>query len=67
MTERKERETVRGDRREFFRTVALAGGALGAAVVSGGAGVAVERERDRKATGYRETAHVRRYYDLARF
>lgn len=51
-------------RREFFR-VAGAGAVAGGAVVLGGAREA-EASLSEDAAGYRETDHVRRYYDSAR-
>jgi len=64
------------DRRRFIRGVA-AGGTLvaGAAAAgvrfdgapSGGARTEHAEGEPSRAQGYRETAHVRRYYDLARF
>ncbi len=55
-------------RRDLFRVAGLGVGALGAAV----AGVAVTAEpaeaaADTKTTGYRETDHVRKVYELSRF
>jgi hypothetical protein len=57
-------------RRAFFRTAGLGAGAIGAAAV----GLAVEdasaAEPVRKSpnsAGYSETAHVKKYYELARF
>ena len=55
-------------RRDFLRLAGLGGVAAGATALAGGA-------RDAKAaapephgpTGYRETEHVRRVYELARF
>jgi hypothetical protein len=64
-----ERQAKKPSRREFFKTAGLGVGAAvaGAAVVSEGrpAGAAVEPKA--QPGGYRETPHVRRYYDLARF
>ena len=62
------RETA--SRREFFKMTGLGAGAaiVGAAV--GGAGAqpasAANLARDKDA-GYRETAHVKRYYELAKY
>lgn len=64
------------DRRRFIRGVAAGGTLAAGAAAAGvrlGAEVADERRSDpadanaTRARGYRETAHVRRYYDLARF
>lgn len=64
------------DRRRFIRGVA-AGGTLVAGTVAAGVrigGEATDSPPSKRADtatireqGYRETAHVRRYYDLARF
>lgn len=58
-------------RREFLKTAGLATGAAGAMVLAGskaeaatgqGTGLAPEGSK----SGYRETDHVRKYYELAR-
>lgn len=64
------------DRRRFIRGVA-AGGTLVAGAAAAGVRLrgeppvrAPQRERaapQSRSNGYSETAHVRRYYDLARF
>jgi hypothetical protein len=64
MTERKETRS----RREFLKTVGVGAGAAGAAVVT----ASVEAPAEAKAlpdggAGYRETEHVKRVYQLARF
>jgi len=57
-------------RRGFLRSSALIGGAAAAAPLlwqaSGGAAAPARGAAGRKQ-GYRETAHVREYYDKARF
>lgn len=55
-------------RRQFFG-VAGKGAAVGAGAVAAAVGVApAQAEETIEATGdYRETAHVKAYYDLARF
>ncbi|MGC2856027.1 hypothetical protein ACM64Y_11180 [Novispirillum sp. DQ9] len=60
------------DRRAFLRGVGLGAGAAGAvAALTVAAGPAAAADAlaapDAAQDGYRETAHVRRYYDLARF
>lgn len=59
------------DRRAFLRGVGAGAGAVGAvatvAVTGGTAAAAEVGATPADADGYRETAHVRRYYDLARF
>ncbi len=56
-------------RREFLKTAGLATGAAGAAavVLSGPAKAAMPTDSDGKSGGYRETDHVRKYYELSRF
>lgn len=53
-------------RREFLRRAGAAGaGAAGVALAAGAVEAAVADEAP-ATDGYRETAHVRRYYQLAR-
>jgi hypothetical protein len=56
------------DRRDFFRKAGLGAGALGAATagLSAKASAAAPAKAVRGA-GYRETEHVKKYYELARF
>ena len=65
----KSKETAVG-RRAFFTKVGFGAGAVGAVAVSltGKKATAAEpvKAASRRA-GYRETAHVKKYYDLARF
>ncbi len=57
-------------RRDFFKVAGLGAGAAGAAAVvlrTTGA-VAEQRPKGRSSNGgYRETAHVKKFYDLARY
>jgi nitrous oxide reductase len=55
-------------RRDFLKTAGLATGAVGAAVAlaSPQAKAATAPAAKGEKTGYRETEHVRRYYELAR-
>lgn len=54
-------------RRDLLKMAGL-GGAAGAAVLAGVNGKAEAAVADEgKASGYRETEHVRTYYDLAKF
>ena len=64
------KETVAIDRRDFFRKAGLGAGAAGAAV----AGLAATKaeaadsvDGASKGAGYRETAHVKKFYELSRF
>ncbi len=56
------------DRRSFMKlgATSVVGGAIG--LVTGGAATASEAESEEKSDGqYRETAHIRKVYELARF
>lgn len=53
-------------RRDFFRTAGL-GGAAAAVAATGLAAPAKAAEAKPEPQGYRETAHVKRYYELAKF
>lgn len=59
------------DRRGFLRGIGFgaAGAGAAAALVAGHASAEAADDVTIKgrASGYRETAHIRRYYDLARF
>ncbi|MBI3709832.1 MAG: formate dehydrogenase [Proteobacteria bacterium] len=60
------RETA--SRREFFKMTGLGAAIVGAAAAGAGAqpASAASPARDKDA-GYRETAHVKRYYELAKY
>ncbi|MEH6628335.1 MAG: twin-arginine translocation signal domain-containing protein [Motiliproteus sp.] len=56
-------------RREFLKTLTVAGGAVAVVVAAGQAGAATEQITEKQETrsqGYRETDHVREYYKSAR-
>ncbi len=64
------KETVSVNRRDFFRKASLGVGVAGAAVAGLSASKAKAAEPDAdasKGAGYRETAHVKKFYELARF
>lgn len=61
-----ENDRVSAERRDFFRKAGLGLGALGAAAVTLAAGEA-EAAPEERGGGYRESDHVKRYYELARF
>ena len=65
---RKKEETAFG-RRDFFKKAGLGAGAVGAAAVGLAAeqGEAAEPAKDGRGRGYQETAHVKKFYQLARF
>ena len=56
-------------RRDFFRRATLGAGAVGAAAagLSATQGDAAETAVPEKGAGYRETEHVKKYYELSRF
>ena len=65
---------TRTSRRRFLKGALVAGGAAGAAAIGGTSIASVESSDAPTQTGdvatsqgYRETAHVRNYYDKARF
>lgn len=66
MTEKTEKTSL--PRREFLKRAGLATGAAGAAAVALKAGTpqAAQTASSESQGGYRETEHVRKYYDLAR-
>ncbi len=61
----KEVEQVRTDRRGFMKLAGMSAVAGGATIVAGEA--AAETPVSQKAAGYRETEHVKTFYDTARF
>jgi len=66
----KSKEAISIDRRDFFRKMTLGAGVAGAAAAGLAASQtrAAEPARDSaQGAGYRETAHVKKFYDLARF
>ena len=68
MSKKKEETSV--GRRDFFRKAGLGVGAAGAAAVGLAAkpGAAAEPSKTAPGSaGYRETAHVKKYYELSRF
>ncbi|MDH3593217.1 MAG: formate dehydrogenase [Rhodospirillales bacterium] len=68
MSKKKEEASI--GRRDFFRKAGLGAGAVGAAAVglSAEQGEAAEPAKTAPGrAGYRETAHVKKYYELSRF
>ena len=68
MSKKKEKTAI--GRRDFFKKAGLGAGAVGAAAVGLAAkpGEAAELAKDgRRGSGYQETPHVKKYYELARF
>ena len=64
--EMKKREEAVEDRRDFLKRSAVTAAAAGAVAVAGKAATASEIEVSSSA-GYRETEHVKAFYDSARF
>jgi hypothetical protein len=61
-------ETPPLDRRDFFRKVGMGAGAAAVSVSASAVQAAVpEAQTPSDAAGYRESEHVKRYYELARF
>lgn len=54
-------------RRDFLKLVGLGGVAGAAALATGGKPQAAEAEATPEGPGYRESPHVRKYYDTAKF
>lgn len=56
-------------RRDFFKKAGLGLGAAGAAAVTmvAGEGEAAEVAKSDNSAGYRDSAHVKTFYELARF
>lgn len=68
MSEKKKQAAI--GRRDFFKKAGLGAGAVGAAAVGLSAGDGKAEEATKSGTrgrGYQETAHVKKYYELARF
>ncbi len=57
------------DRRRFFTKAGLGVGAAGAVAIglTSGTAKAAKSDRELRKGGYRETAHVKRFYELSRF
>ncbi len=54
-------------RRKFFKLAGLGAGAVAAVAVSKSATAASETEAKRGSAGYRETDHVKKFYETAKF
>jgi hypothetical protein len=53
------------DRRSFLKLASVGAATGGAALVAGGEAVGASEAKERPSL-YRETEHIRRYYELAR-
>ena len=56
----------RTKRRQFLKLMGL-GGVAGAAALAAGAAPAKAEDKPAAEAGYRETAHVKKFYETARF
>lgn len=67
MKEKKQKASV--GRRDFFKKAGFGAGAVGMAAVGLGAeeSKASDPAGTKDGAGYQETAHVKKYYELARF
>ena len=65
MKTRKEKQQVA--RRDLLKIAGLGGVAGAAAVVTSAGKAEAATKVDVKSSGYRETEHVRKYYELAKF
>jgi nitrous oxide reductase len=65
----KENESQKNSRREFLKSASLATGAVGviAVAVSSTSAQAKVSKGEVSQSGYQETEHVKKYYELARF
>ncbi len=66
---KRQKEGTSPSRREFFKMAGLGAGVVAVAGVSAKAGEAAEigETSSHKSSVYRETSHVKKYYELARF
>lgn len=62
----KKKEEINAGRRDFFKKAGLGASAAAATMTAAKAG-AFEASQPAKNGGYRETDHVRKFYELARF
>jgi len=65
MADRPERNKAK--RRDFLKLVGLGSLAGAATAVTGGKAPGAKAEEKPQGAGYRETPHVRKYYDTAKF
>lgn len=61
------KETRNVARRDLLKLAGLGGVAGAAAIAASGGTAEAGVPAERKSAGYRETEHVRTYYDLAKF
>lgn len=65
MSEKGDRPAAK--RRDFLKLLGMGGAAGAAALATGGATKSDAAEPAKTETGYRETAHVRKFYETAKF
>ena len=65
MPKTKEESSV-SERRDFLKLASL-GTVLGGAAIAAGGHAAASETEDPSESGYRETTHVKTYYELTRF
>jgi hypothetical protein len=61
------KEEINAGRRDFFKKAGLGAGAAAIAVTASQAGAVEAVSTPSKGSGYTETDHVRKFYELARF
>jgi hypothetical protein len=61
------KEEINAGRRDFFKKAGLGAGAAAVAVTASKAGAVEVTSSPSKGSGYTETDHVRKFYELARF
>jgi anaerobic selenocysteine-containing dehydrogenase len=61
----KERKSL--PRRDFLKAAGIAGGAAGLAAATSSSKSQAAVPAGRKSAGYRETEHIRKYYESARY
>jgi len=61
------KEEINADRRNFFKKAGIGAGAAAVAVTASQVGAVEAVSAPTKGSGYSETDHVRKYYELARF
>ena len=61
------KEEINAGRRDFFKKAGLGAGAAAVAMTASQAGAVEAVSPTSKGSGYTETDHVRKFYELARF
>lgn len=63
----KKKDEINTARRDFFKKAGFGAGAAAIAVTASKAGAVEAGSSPAKGSGYTETDHVRKYYELSRF